>query len=616
INMGKIRILAENVANKIAAGEVVERPSSVVKELVENSLDADSTEIIVEVKNGGKELIRVIDNGTGMSYDDAILSISRHATSKIQSIKDLESITTFGFRGEALPSIASVSQFELITKQVNSIEGTRIRVEGGVTRDVEYIGCSQGTRVTVSNLFYNVPARRKFLKSNATELDHIIKYITWAGLAYPQVAFKLISNDRVIIDARKCNSVMERIYTLFGKDFSDNVVNLDMDLENIGINAFIGKPGFTKTTRDYQLFFLNLRPIRSNLLSAAVSNAFKSILPKGRYPVAIVFLKINPSLVDINVHPAKLEVRFRDERTVYSEVIRCLTIAMQDQKYIPEINVSVEDIPLPAETEPKLHEPIEKLSKPLNPRKSEVERSISRFIDRQEKMVLQTPARPYERLEKFKHFVKPSEEFQKREFVKTESSIDIENIQLKARIFNTYIIAEFSDEVLFIDQHIADERVIYEKLRKDIEQKSVPSQGLLLPITVELSPSQALVSETAIDMLSNMGFDIEPFGGNTIIVRAIPSVVKRGDIKQMIIDLIERTADSYDKLDKLELQNELLITTACHSSIQAGDNISDTEALNLIRELFRSEQPFLCPHGRPIIVRMKRSELDEKFQRK
>lgn len=614
--MGKIRILAENVANKIAAGEVVERPSSVVKELVENSLDADSVEIIVEVKNGGKELIRVIDNGIGMSYDDAILSISRHATSKIQSIKDLESITTFGFRGEALPSIASVSQFELITKQVNSIEGTRIRVEGGVTRDVEYIGCSQGTRVTVSNLFYNVPARRKFLKSNATELDHIIKYITWAGLAYPQVAFKLISNDRVIIDARKCNSVMERIYTLFGKDFSDNVVNLDMDLENIGISAFIGKPGFTKTTRDYQLFFLNLRPIRSNLLSAAVSNAFKSILPKGRYPVAIVFLKINPSLVDINVHPAKLEVRFRDERTVYSEVIRCLTIAMQDQKYIPEINVPVEDIHLPAETEPKLHESIEKLSKPLNPRKSEVERSISRFIDRQEKMVLQTPVRPYERSEKFKHFVKPSEEFQKREFVKTESSIDIENIQLKARIFNTYIIAEFNDEVLFIDQHIADERIIYEKLRKNIEQESVPSQGLLLPITVELSPSQALVSEIAVDMLSNMGFDIEPFGGNTIIVRAIPSVIKRGDIKQMIIDLIERAADSYNKLDKLELQNELLITTACHSSIQAGDNISDTEALNLIRELFRSEQPFLCPHGRPIIVRMKRSELDEKFQRK
>ncbi len=614
--MGKIRILAENVANKIAAGEVVERPSSVVKELVENSLDADSTEIIVEVKNGGKDLIRVIDNGIGMSYDDAILSISRHATSKIQSIKDLESISTFGFRGEALPSIASVSQFELITKQVDSIEGTRVRVEGGVTKDVEYVGCSQGTRVTVSNLFYNVPARRKFLKSNATELDHIIKYVTWAGLAYPQVAFKLISNDKVIIDARKCNSVMERIYTLFGKDFSDNVVQLDMDLESIGINAFIGKPGFTKTNRDYQLFFLNLRPIRSNLLSAAVSNAFKAILPKGRYPVAIVFLKIDPSLVDINVHPAKLEVRFRDERTVYSEVMRCLTIAMQDQKYIPQINVPVEDIPLSTEMEPRLHESIEKVSGPVNPRKSEVERSISRFIDRQEKMVLQTPAREYKRVEKYEHFNSSLEEFQKKEYIKTERSIDIENIQLKTRLFNTYIVAESDDEVLFIDQHIADERIIYEKLRKHTEQESIPSQGLLIPITVELSPSQTLVSEIAVDMLSKMGFDIEPFGGNTIIVRSIPSIIQRGDIKQMIIDLIERTANSYDKLDNLELQNELLITTACHSSIQAGENISDIEALNLIRELFKSEQPFLCPHGRPIIVRMKRSELDEKFQRR
>lgn len=614
--MGKIKILAENVANKIAAGEVVERPSSVVKELVENSLDADSTEIIVEIKNGGKELIRVIDNGTGMSYDDAILSISRHATSKIRSIKDLESITTFGFRGEALPSIASVSQFELITKQIDSIEGTRIRVEGGVTKDVEYIGCSQGTRVTVSNLFYNVPARRKFLKSNATELDHIIKYITWAGLAYPQVAFKLISNDKVIIDARKCNSIMERIYTLFGKDFSENIVNLDMNLENIGINAFIGKPGFTKANRDYQLFFLNLRPIRSSLLSAAVSNAFKSILPKGRYPVAIVFLRIDPSFVDINVHPAKLEVRFRDERTVYSEVMRCLTTAMQDQKYIPQISAPVEDIPLQPDMDSKIHESIEKTSRPVNPRKFEVERSISRFIDRQEKMTLRTPARIYNKPERNEHFVKPAEEFPKKEFFKIEKTIDIENIQLKTKLFNTYIVAESGDEVLFIDQHIADERVIYEKLRKQVEQKSVQSQGLLLPITLELTPTQALVAEVAVDMLSFMGFDIEPFGGNTIIIRAIPSVIQRGDIKQMVTDFIERTADSYDKLDKLELQNELLITTACHSSIQAGDNISDTEALNLIKELFRSEQPFLCPHGRPIIVRMNRSELDEKFQRK
>lgn len=614
--MGKIKILPENVANKIAAGEVVERPSSVVKELVENSLDANSTEIIVEVKNGGKDLIRVIDNGIGMAYDDAILSISRHATSKIQSIKDLESITTFGFRGEALPSIASVSQFELITKQSDSIEGTRIRVEGGVTKDVEYIGCSQGTRITVSNLFYNVPARRKFLKSNDTELDHIIKYVTWAGLAHPQVAFKLINNDRIIVDARKCNSIMERIYTLFGKDFSENVVNLDMDLESIGINAFISKPGFTKTNRDYQLFFLNLRPIRSNLLGAAVSNAFKSILPKGRYPVAIVFLRIEPSLVDINVHPAKLEVRFRDERTVYSQVMRCLTIAMQDQKYIPEINVPVEDIPLTSETEPKIHESLEKLSKPVNPRKSEVERSISRFIDRQEKMVLQTHARTYKRPERYEHFVKSSENFQKREFVKTERLVDIESIQLKAILFNTYIVAESGDEVLFIDQHIADERIIYEKLRKQMQQESVPSQGLLLPITIELSPTQALASEIAVNMISSMGFDIEPFGGNTIIVRAIPSITQFGDIKQMIVELIERIADSYDKLDSLELQNELLITTACHSAIQAGDNISDNEALNLIRELFKSEQPFLCPHGRPIIVRMNRSELDEKFQRK
>jgi DNA mismatch repair protein MutL len=623
IEMGKIKVLSDNIANKIAAGEVVERPSSVVKELVENSLDAESTDVVVEVKNGGKDLIRVIDNGVGMSYDDALLSLERHATSKIISFGDLESITTFGFRGEALPSIASVSHLELITQQKDELEGTKIRVEGGTIRDADRVGSATGTRITVSNLFFNVPARKKFLKSSSTELDHVVKYVTWAALAYPQVSFKLTSNDRLLIEARKCNTIMERIYTLYGREFSDNVVELDQEFETIKMRAFIGKPGFTRTNRDYQLFFLNNRPIRSNLLSSAVGSAFKTVLPKGRYPVAIMFIEIDPASIDVNVHPAKLEVRFRDERSVYSEVTRCLLMAMQNQQYIPDINIQIADVPIPSETD-QTGPPPESLTT-INPRESNIESSVSKFLTRQRPPITSHNYPPvsgkFRRSEKPENMPDfpdiPGRQIIKQErFIETPTSqeINTDDIRIKARLFDTYIVVEVGDEVFFIDQHIADERVIYEKLQK--QKDSISSQGLLLPVTVELQPVQAESLDTTIEILTSIGFDLEPFGGRTILVRAIPSLLQRGDVKQVVTDLIDQIADSYGKIDKFRLQDEIMIMTACRSAVQAGDTLTDAEVMNLIKELFKTEQPYMCPHGRPIIVRMNRSELDQKFQRK
>lgn len=612
--MGKIKVLAENIANKIAAGEVVERPASVVKELIENSLDAESDDIIVEVKNGGKELIRVIDNGVGMAYDDAVLSIERHATSKIRSVNDLESITTFGFRGEALPSIASISRMELITQQRDTVEGTKVRIEGGVTRDIEHVGSATGTRISVANLFYNVPARRKFLKSTATELDHIIRYVTWEALAHPQVSFKLISNDRTVVETRRCETIMERLYDLYGRDFADNLIELDLEFETIKIHAFVSKPEFTRSSRDYQIFFLNLRPIRSNLLGAAVGSAFRQMLPKGRYPVVIMFLEMDPKDVDVNVHPAKIEVRFRDERSVYGQVMRCLEMAMQKREYIPELRISAD------ETQPTVEDD---LTRPDHPRKSEVEASIFRYIDRQSSKP-DLGSHVSEPTQRRTDRIKPPPRRIDHDRISREEPLEplslplmnIGNIQIKARLFNTYIVAEADDEVLFIDQHIAEEKVIYEKLRKQMEENSVPSQGLLMPITVELSPNQASVLDSALEILAGMGFELEPFGGRTVIVRAIPSLMQRGDIKQTVMELIDQIATSHDKQDKLKLQDEILIITACRSSIQAGDEITDIVTVSLLRDLFKTNPPYLCPHGRPIIVKMKRSELDEKFQRR
>lgn len=619
--MGKIRILSDNIANKIAAGEVVERPSSVVKELVENSIDAESTDIIIEVKNGGKDLIRIIDNGIGMSYDDALLSLERHATSKISSVRDLESINTFGFRGEALPSIASVSIMEMITQQKDELEGTRIKIEGGVIKDVTRIGSATGTRITVSNLFYNVPARKKFLKSNATELDHIIKYVSWASLAYPNISFKLISNDRVLIEARKCNTVLERIYTLYGKEFADNIVEIEQEFETVKIHAFVGKPNWTRTNRDYQMFFLNKRPIRSNLLNSAVGVVFKTILPKGRYPIVIMLIEIDPNEIDVNVHPAKWEVRFRDERAVYSDVTRCLLLAIQNQGYIPSIDVSVSNVPSQEIENIGLDK---ELRTDVSPREPQIESSVSKFLNRQRttppNISHQYIPREAKKTER-QHYNQDISDLLERQIIRQEKEISTEmetvgDINIKARLFNTYIVVETENDVLFIDQHIADERIIYEKLREQMQKESIPSQGLLLPVTVELSLSQNELLDTIIDMLKNIGFELEPFGGRTVIVHSIPSLIQRGDVKQIVSDIIDQILDSFGKLDRLKLQDEILITTACRSAIQSGDSLTDAEVANLIKELFKTEQPYLCPHGRPIIVKMSKSELDQKFQRK
>lgn len=615
--MGKVKILPENIANKIAAGEVVERPASVAKELIENSLDAESTDITVEARVGGKDLIRVIDNGVGMSHDDAILSLERHATSKIQSIEDLEHITTMGFRGEALPSIASISHLELITRPGDSLEGTKITLEGGVVRNVEQVGCPIGTRVSVTNLFFNVPARRKFLKSTTTELNHIISQMTWSALAHPQVSFKLIHNNNTIIEARRCNTIMERIHILYGRDFADSIVCFDWEFETIKLQAFIGKPEFTRSNREHQLFFLNRRPIRSRLLGGALSSAFQSVIPRGRYPVAILFLEMDTQMVDVNVHPAKIEVRFRNERNVYNEVTQGLLMAMRKQEYIPEIHAPVAELPSPEKAELSLTPPASG-----HPRGAEVETSIFEYLNRQNRRqggvphtsgpILRNSAGAHRgterRIESPPVRQKPTEHI-------ALPLMETENIRIKARLFNTYIIAEVADEVLFIDQHIAEEKVIYERLRRQVEQQEVPSQGLLLPVTVELSPAQTTVLDPALEILARMGFDLEPFGGRTVVVRAIPSVMQSGDVKQTVMDIMDQIASSPEQ-DKVRIQEEALIMTACHSAIQAGDEISEAEAAHLLKELFNTNPPFVCPHGRPIIIRMNRAELEAKFQRR
>ena len=620
-----IRILPPDISNKIAAGEVVERPASVVKELVENAIDAESTKINVEIRAGGKRIISVSDNGAGMSREDALIAIERHATSKISTVEDLETIQTFGFRGEALPSIASVSQFELLTRTPDAVEGTKIPVEGGVIRPVQASGCSPGTHITVNNLFYNVPARLKFLKTDATELNHITNQVMWAALANPQTQFSLSHNNRSLIDVRACESYIERIRLLYGKEFAENLIEFDADLPNLHLHCFIGKPDFTKANRNYQLFFLNRRPIRSKVLGAALNEAMRSMVPKDRYVVAFLFLTMNGQHVDVNVHPAKIEVRFQNERSLYSGVVRLLHSSIYKNKYIPKIET--QEGKIESAQDPTVEgKDVPKTFPPQRPR-IEGDTRTSIFPTEQSESIQPVPTSDPTTTP-----LQPEEPDPQGEPLQVESVqlpqhpipdgielqlLDFEGVQLKTNLFNTYIVAEGGDRVFLIDQHVAAERVLYERFVEQLKTDSIPVQGLLLPVTIEATPQQLTTLDTHSEMFKKLGFDVERFGGKTILVRSIPAMLPTGLVSATVTDLLDGIGNATTPtVEHLEVQDKALIMLACKSAVKAGDVLTMEEMVNLIKDLSQAKLPFNCPHARPIIVEMHRNELESRFKRR
>ena len=634
--MPKIKILSADVANKIAAGEVVERPASVIKELIENALDAGSTSIRVEVRAGGKRLIRVSDNGGGMEREDALLALERHATSKVNRIEDLESIQTFGFRGEALASIASVSQFELLTRTADALEGTKVNVEGGVFRSVQESGCSPGTHMSVNNLFYNVPARLKFLKTDTTEMNHVTNQVTWAALAHPKIHFSLTHNGRSILDVRACDSYLERVRLLYGREFAENLIEFTEELPDLKIYGLLGKPEFTKPNREYQLFFLNQRPIRSRVIGAALTEALDAMVAKDRQPVALLFLTLEPEKVDVNVHPAKIEVRFRNERTIYSGVVRIIRNAVHKTKYIPKIETSVEPTQPEEDAETRDANLSQRVSTPVTGRGQRVGQTQHR----------QTPSVPTQETTDIEQVVPTqgaADIGQETETPDTSSEaqapstptevvvqppqqqipegvnlslLDFENVQLKANLFKTYIVAEAEDKIFFIDQHVAAERVLYERFVNHLKTDGIPVQGLLLPVTVEATPQQLGILKIHGDIFKKLGFDLEEFGGNTILIRAIPSPLPTRVASQTVTDLLDKLPEEpHTDVQMPEAIDKALITLACKSAVKAGDTLDTKEMTNLIKELSEAKLPFNCPHSRPIIVEMGRDELERRFHR-
>ena len=641
--MAKIKILPPDVSNKIAAGEVVERPASAVKELIENAVDAQSTSVGVEVRAGGKRLLRISDNGTGMTREDALIALERHATSKVRCIEDLQRIQTFGFRGEALPSIASVSQFELLTRTAEALEGTKVTVEGGVVRSVQESGCSPGTHITINNLFYNVPARQKFLKSGTTEFNHITNQITWAALAHPKVQFSLSHNGRSTIDVRSCDSHIERIRLLYGKEFAENLIEFDADLARLHLHCFIGKPELTKSNRNYQLFFLNRRPIRSKILGAALAEAMRSLVPKDRYAVVFLFLTMDSEEVDVNVHPAKIEVRFRNEQGMYGGVVRVIHSGVYRHKYIPRIETDGRD--MAAEENGEISDGARAITESSQVNVVGTEETIdsspsndfaalAKGVGTGESTQPTEPVPTIPRIELVeKEKIETSNDELKTQHQPIPSVVqpphravpegvtlelfDFEKVELKTNLFNTYIVAESQDKVFIIDQHVAAERVLYERFIEQLKTDGIPVQGLLLPVTMEMDSQQLNTFNAHEDLFRTMGFDVEPFGGNTILLRSIPAPLPMRLVVNTVTDLLDKIATiGQPSIEMLEIQDRALITLACKSAVKAGDPLTMEEMVNLIKELSQAKLPFNCPHSRPITIEMSKNELERRFHRR
>lgn len=565
--MNKIIILPSEISQKIAAGEVIERPFSVVKELVENSLDADASEVKVELLEGGKKLVRVTDNGQGMSKEDALLCFERHSTSKISKDEDLSQIATLGFRGEALPSISAVSRLVLKTCHRKGEKGTLIEREGEEVLLVSDIGYPTGTSVEVRDLFFNLPARRKFLRSERSELASIVKYLTCVCLAFPEVKFSLSHGKREIFNYPPVGSLKERIFQVYGKYLLERLMEVEYREENMRIFGHVSSPPSGRLDRAHQLFYVNKRPVRDKLLQASLNQAYRGFLEKDRFAEAFLFLFCPYSDVDVNVHPAKAEVRFKDSQIIFHLVQRGIQQAMLKSQGIKEIYPDQEE-------EKKIF------------RIEERNRVPQMEIRKEEKEPLQDLFPPPVKEEK----IYPD---------------------ILGQYLNTYIIASSDEGILIIDQHNAHERVLFEKYEEIDKREKWPQKLALFPTLFELYPSQILSLEENQAMLEEAGFRVEAMGGRSYSLKEFPDIFKEEEAKEIFLSLLEEIRE--EKIG--DRKRKLLATLACKTAIKAGEVLNLDKMNYLVEELFQASNSSLCPHGRPIIVKIERREIEKGLKR-
>ena len=603
--MSRIRLLPETVASQVAAGEVVERPASVVKELVENSIDAGARKIDILIRRGGISLVRVIDDGCGMDRDDALLSLERHATSKIRSVSDLEAIATLGFRGEALPSIASVSRFRLTTREQDAVAGTEIIVNGGKIDIVRDGGEAPGTQVEARSLFYNIPARRKFLRAENTESRNIEHQLHLQAIGHAKVAFTFARDDRVVFQLPATATLIDRIRDLYGNELLEKLLPLNgVGSSQVRIGGLIGQAGLSRQTRAQQLVFVNGRAIESPLITTAVREGYHTALMKGQYPVTFLFLELDPGAVDVNVHPAKREVRFRDPNGVREAVVRCIQATLargradwQKKFRAPPAQVSAQPT-------------VDLILRPQVSVPEVSHRELPQFPTAEiVGLAHRLPVPPADSARSEPDW--PSLAQQKR--VERAATPQFQIIGVLNKL---YVLMENADGLVLVDQHAAHERILFEELRRRMEEQGVPSQKLLITQTFELLPRDADWIEQNMSILQKMGIGIESFGPDTFKIDSLPGFLNVTDGAQFMRKVIDDLKSASDRSSPLRLGEDMIAKSVCRHAVKANDPLRYLEVEKLIQDLLECDLPYCCPHGRPTMIQISNAELEKKFGRK
>ncbi|MBE3592599.1 MAG: DNA mismatch repair endonuclease MutL [Thermoanaerobacter sp.] len=606
--MNKIHLLDEKTINKISAGEVVERPASIVKELIENSLDAGSKNITVEILEGGIPYIKVSDDGCGMNEIDAILAFERHATSKIKSDNDLYNIGTLGFRGEALASIAAVSHVTLQTKEEAALFGTKVVVEGGKIVEKTNCGCAKGCSIEVRDVFFNTPARRKFLKRPSTETMYITDVVIKLCLSHPEVSFKYVKDKKLQFITSGNGNIEDVILRLFGNEVYSSLMSASFESEDLKLKILAGKNSLNYSNRNMQFFYVNGRYVKNKTLSAAIDEAFKTYIPVSRYPAVFLYMEIDPRQIDVNIHPSKLEIKFSDERRIFEAVYKTIKNSLHKYNLIPEVKIDEKKNIFKIET-PTI--PAEQTKLYFTFSDKEVEKGIKKFDNefKGQNVFLKDNVLKENSLD---NHLAVYEGHEKEEVNKNDLAKKISDIKIVGTLFSTYIIVEREDVFYIIDQHAAHERILYEKFTSQYEK--IQTRQVTFPIVVELQPGDLELVHQEKELLNKLGYVFEEFGNNSIILREVPVILGQPEARQLFIDIVEKLKDK-ELINKISLKEENIIMMACKAAVKAMDNLSEREIYKLFEDLKITENPYTCPHGRPVIIAITKTQLEKMFKR-
>jgi len=650
--MGVIKQLPQNVANQISAGEVIERPASIVKELIENSIDAGAKNIEIRIEDGGRDLIKVKDDGHGILADDIESAFNRYATSKIEDIDDLYSLYSLGFRGEALASIASVAGIEMISRHQNSDQAVNIKLKGGEILNKKPVGSTIGTEVIVRDLFYNTPARYKYLKTTTTEFSHISKIVSAEATANSSLSFKLYHDNRQILSTPGNGKLQDTIYAVYGSEIAENLIPIDIEDRYIKLSGYLCRPELTRSSRSHELFFVNGRPIFNNLTAKAVETAYNKLIDPNRRPIVFLFIKVNPILVDVNVHPAKREVKFSRSQIIFDVIKKAVRNTLKEND--PTTRIKLNQSRNQAKEDQHSDENVERdqLFKDGQKEKSDKNKEnnsidfINNNSDSKRKNYSEKSSKKsssYNNYSKKNNYHESnSMQYDKRDYQKNLAEIkdqnqnfkqlikenenqeySLENVEAEesyfkylGQIFNSYLLIETDQGLKIVDQHNAQERILYERFYAEYNKKDKASQSLLLPVKIELSAAEREIVRQHEQEIKEIGIDFSDFGNNTILIQEVPVLLKNMSTKNIIEELIAELTDAGKTKSAAEVQKSMLEYLACRSSIKAGQPLTKKESIQLIKDLYKTENPYRCPHSRPVMINISREEIEKGLGRK